>query len=312
MAGKQFQIPDQFNSVKQSDFNPDQVNSVKMNLFENYAKLKDYFAKSVGITYTKGWFSESQSSIYYQKMFLNSSSHLFLMDFDVPLYSISLSTRGSVRKFLSDFLNDYIDNELNSSYEEDPERYFDFFKTYGTHFFKSATLGGSLKYFCEAEKSLPENETTENFSIKLRSTFLKDLQTIRTNITSNNSNSVANNSCKTYVKITGGDQEMFQKNGFSSWHEKLIKRPQIIKGRLEVITSLIRDENKRNNLKKALNIYIGMSYLEESKRALNSYLIILPLKVKESIQFLMQKIDHLQQQDVPNLIELRKIMNQLK
>lgn len=238
-------------------------------------------------------------------MYLNSSSYLFLMEVDIPLYSASLPTRGAIRRFLSDFFTDYLNNELATRYEDDPERYFDFFKSYGTHYFKSATIGGSIKFLAEVDKPLKKNRTMEEFSQNLKSTFVRTLQGKKWNTTALPISNL------THVKIIGGDEEVFESEGFSSWYEKLNERPVIIKGRLEPITTLIRDETKRNNIQKALDVYVGMSYLEESKRALSSYLIVLPRKVKESIELLMKKIEDLQQQDVPTLSDIQKIVNQL-
>ncbi|XP_074599185.1 perivitellin-2 67 kDa subunit-like [Brevipalpus obovatus] len=315
--GKNYDIPDQILAIKQNEFDPETFEDLPVHLFDDWRKLKDHFARALGLgeSALKGWFSESGSMSYYQKILVNSTSLVMMAEASVPVLTVTMSPRGALRRSLNDVMSDYLSKDLPNSYEDDPERYLDFLRSYGTHYFKSGTLGGSIKFWTQVAKYPLRNRTSEYLIKNAKSVYYNVLENRGApsdpSFRNTSSDEIFQKHSKSSYRPFGGEESLLETDGFMSWKESLLEKPFIIDGRLESITTLIREEGKRIQMQKALSIYTGLSYLEESKRVLDSYLVILPQKVKENIQFLMKRIDAFQQLDVPNWETLKKIMDEL-
>ncbi|XP_015787179.1 perivitellin-2 67 kDa subunit-like [Tetranychus urticae] len=245
---------------------------------------------------------------------INSSYSLVTMEATLPLFTVNMPSKLPLRRYLSEFLSDYLEQELPESYESDPTRYLDFLKTYGTHYFRTTTLGGSIKFWSEVEPVLKNGLPSGQLQAKAQSLYENLLVNFGVS-DGNTDNSLDDFSMalmkSTHARVYGGDTSLYRTRGFKAWKDSLVKDPKLVSGLLSPITDLVKDNNKRQQLSKAIDIYLAMAYLQESRRLLQVYLIVLPIKVKENIENLMKRIDAIQSMEIATYDTVKQLLDQL-
>ncbi|XP_053205376.1 perivitellin-2 67 kDa subunit-like [Panonychus citri] len=347
IAGREYDVPDQVQNIKlseQESFITSLVSSTsspisllssssssssssvtpmtmtEVRLFEDFRLLKNHLSTSLGLgrSSSKGWFSETLSLSHFQQLMINSSTTLLTMEANSPLYTITLPSKLPLRRHLSEFLSDYLEQELPDSYDTDPTRYLDFLKTYGTHYYRTMTLGGSIKLWSEVSPNIRSGITTNTLQYKAQTLYenlLANFGAVQSSSSTPSENTMDSFQMTlmsvTHARVYGGDTNLYKTKGYQSWKESLMKDPKLISGLLSPITDLVKDNNKRTQLAKAMDIYLALAYLQESKRLLQVYLIILPIKVKENIENLMSRIDKIQDDDTPSYESVKQLLEQL-
>ena len=65
----------------------------------------------------------------------------------------------------------YLDRRITKSFTEQSERFEEFIKTFGTHYFQDAFFGGMLKLVVETERSYFERSTTVGVGLQAEGVF---------------------------------------------------------------------------------------------------------------------------------------------
>ena len=73
---------------------------------------------------------------------------------------------------LTKYAKIYLDRRLKSTtFNDSPEKYAEFIKTFGTHYFQDAFFGGMLKLLIETESSYFEKSTTVGVGLQAEGVF---------------------------------------------------------------------------------------------------------------------------------------------
>jgi len=272
---------------------PDQVISIdlmeKENMITNFAiihnlndiktQFKNDFPKNVD--YFRGFFSNADRYKKQEDTLLNSTKFLATMKAESRTIKINFAPRTSLRKSLSEFVNDFIEEELLNSYEDNPEKYKEFISMYGTHYFKSGTFGGAFVFTSEIEPTARHIFSDKEIASHIESYYLsiirrkgailkpKDLK---------NEIKLIKEKLTTTQSYFGGDELLLEIDRYDTWLATLIKSPWLIGGELAPITELIKNENMKHDLNKAIEIHMGLAYLKECERLLYSQLRRFPNK----------------------------------
>merc|ERR1712226_470081 len=153
---KTYQIPDQVWKIEAVP--GDSINK-QPTVFKSYEEIKQYLFDMVGLSKLNGAFSLSKG---FQdmtkdveldsKMIVDILSHFFNTEVMLePYHTIQLGFH--VESFLSTLADDY---------EDEPEGYDEFIRTFGTHYFSSATIGPSMRnlYFVESDYHVQHTESS--------------------------------------------------------------------------------------------------------------------------------------------------------
>lgn len=156
-----------------------------------------------------------------------------------------------------DFKSDF--NDLPATYEKDPEKYFQFIKDYGTHYFYKANFGGVLRMRVEISDNFHKTISKDELLAKVEAKYKAGPAFI--NMSLNNTEDLDKYST-TIWHFHGGEVYSSSSN-FSDWVPTVRKDPLLIAGKLRPITTVCEkyDANKSKELAKAIDTHIKRSYL---------------------------------------------------
>lgn len=251
---------------------PDEVSTVtpiskgfldaQVNIMKKSSDVLKTMSANIGFdTIIKGLFSASTS---YKKMtssFYNESRYVEQV---VAYQSVSRATL--IPKFalkLGKYAQLYVDKFLPSKFESGPEKYFEFIRTFGTHYFSNMNFGGSLQLYLETMKSYYQGKSDKAVKAESSASFFKILKAmggISWSVKKVDTKFTA--SSNQIIRYYGGNTNLLAAGGIAKWQPTVAKNPWVFSGQLVPLSDLIADSSKKESMKKATQIYVDLAYLD--------------------------------------------------
>ncbi|RWS10239.1 perivitellin-2 67 kDa subunit-like protein, partial [Dinothrombium tinctorium] len=265
-----YDLPDQAETVNSI---PGGVLDTSYKFLSNLKEFKKSRALSAGVAalFEEGMFSASGSYKRFQSSLTNSSRRIsevesffsaIQVDF-LPFWELSLSS--SALK--------YINNILPKDYTDNPSKYDDFFKYFGTHYFSTGKFGGLFRMSISIETSLFQTMNGRQIELNAKAAYMEILKA-KGGFSGNTTRMSADFSSKTDIsaRFYGGSANLLDEQGWKSWWSSLPKNPWLFAGKLEPIIKIFPDGPKKESMRIAYKVYLDKAYLKEIERLLYSFL----------------------------------------
>jgi len=168
---------------------------------------------------------------------------------------LSLPSAGIAMKMFYDQL-------LPNNYLENPAKYQEFLATFGTHFFQTATFGGTFRVGTQQTRDYALKHTTEELKTQLNILFMNQ---------TGQGKQIPEKTFLDKIEINwyGGNADLSPgKLNFSHWSSSVSSYPWLIAGHLEPIASLLPNGLKKNAINTAIGVKLDYAYLDELSRSL--------------------------------------------
>lgn len=265
----------------------------------------------------RGAFSKSASYKTYQSILLNNTKTIASLQLITPTTRINLAPRTSLRKSLSEFMEDFMSEELPGRYEEAPEKYLEFIENYGTHYFKSALFGGVFKYLTQIDTSKDKEDskplTDADLTKSINNYFMSLLSRkgVVSKVFEKKENKAFREKLATNQSYYGGDAFLLEVDRYENWLPTVPRNPWLVNGQFGSITELIRNETIRNELNKAIEVHMGLAYISELIRLATNQMNKFPNKLAKT-GLLLEKIDKMLKFQIPSLDQVKVMIKELE
>lgn len=236
--------------------------NAQVNIVKKSSDVLKMMSANIGFdTVIKGLFSASAS---YKKMtssFYNESRYVEHVVAHQSVSRVSLIPKFILK--LGKYAQLYVDKFLPSKFESDPQKYFEFITTFGTHYFSTVNYGGSLQLYLETMKSYYQGKSDKDVQAEASATFYKILKGMGgTSWSVKKVDTKFTASSNQIIRYYGGDTNLLASGGIAKWQPTVAKNPWVFGGQLVPLGDLITDSSKRESMKKATQIYIDLAYLD--------------------------------------------------
>lgn len=303
LDGVVYDVPDQVLSI---DLLPRESLKTHLGIVNNLEDTKNELKGPLGLLERndRGLLSNSDSYKLFQNTLVNSTKFIATLQLITPSAKISLAPRTSLRKSLTEFMTDFLNEEMPPRYHQSPEKYREFITNYGTHYFKNALFGGVISYVSQIESSvrdfLTERELRQNINMYFMALLSrkgvvskvfekKESKSFREKLTTNQS-------------YYGGDAFLLEIDRYEHWLPTLARNPWLVSGELAPITDLVRNETLKQELDKAIQVHLGLAYIQDCKRVLHAQMHKFPNKITK-ISPLISKIERMMSGSQANSLE---------
>ncbi len=235
-------------------------------MFTSEIKVKEsffFFSGSLGETYRKT-----------VEKITNETKSISIIDANLSAYEIDLSPHWSNETKLTNDMNAYIERMQTKNYNESSKEYIEFIETYGTHYFSNAKFGGKIRVVIEIDEKLYKimnfNSIKQNAEIQLKYLsaslgidfgFENTNQVVDSNFKSNT---------KSEIRYYGGFHGLSEKMD-KNWALSIYRMPWLLGGELRPITDFIKNEQIREEMTTAIQIYLDKAYLSELQHLVGLY-----------------------------------------
>jgi len=170
---------------------------------------------------------------------------------------------------LSHNFQNYINKRLTGKFEDDPDVYYDFIRTFGTHYFESALFGGYLHQRTTIKNNYLRTMESQQIKAHLEVKFLwfvtasADYNSTKTKI---DENIEANSENDFYYY--GGITDLFNRNEsdrLKKWSDTIHRDPWLFGGQLMPVSNLISNATIRAEVKKAVSFVFAKAFLHDFK-----------------------------------------------
>ncbi|XP_075256813.1 perivitellin-2 67 kDa subunit-like isoform X2 [Convolutriloba macropyga] len=212
-------------------------------------------------------------------------------------------------------------NNLPNSFEQNKERYTDFIRTFGTHYFTSAKMGPFIQHVYRTSRPYMDRFGKEQLKEDAKKSFLTWVRThanySRSSMDSDSAFDVASPS-DAFNKYTlsqeqliyGGQTSTFMEQGLFPWAYEAIKSPWIFSGQLRTLSDLIEKKSpKREALEKAVQSYLDKAYLSELETIVADVIKTIPISEDSSNEQTTDNGTELQSESA-KLMDLLKMVKQ--
>jgi len=232
-------------------------------IFESYEEVKMDIAVSANVDYKDGMFSGSTSYRRAQELMSNSSKYIADTTAFFSAFQADLSPYWATSSGVN-FLK-FVKYELPKTYEENPDKYEELFREYGTHFFTGGQFGGLYRLTITLDKTLRTKMSEENIKININATIFENLKAIGAfDDQSIEINSEFQSLSQTTARYYGGNIPMEGPTLWKNWFQSVPKNPWLFSGYLTPITNLIPDdEEKKGAVILAMETHLAIAYLKD-------------------------------------------------
>ena len=297
-----FQLPDQIETLNVAS---EQAFEITADAYKSVRELKEKLSQQVGLSYRNGMFSNS--GIFQRANQVFSEAPYVISD----VMSITYKTEARIETLKPNkYVRKYIDM-LPKTYEDDPFKYESFIETFGTHFFEMVSIGSVIRnqttvkrdfYSDQQEKTL-KFESTNNLLNWLKN---KDDQNKSNNPWKNVFGRISQ--VMSYNRDLSNTWSKKHENKKSLYNERLI----IYQGKMNPISDLIEDNEKRDSMIEAVQQYLNKVFLSEMEFKLNKTLTTLEVKSQFSVlQKLAAEIRNLTQIKFPSVDYINSLASDL-
>jgi hypothetical protein len=292
-----YDVPDQVETINSL---PGGILDFESNLYKNHEEVKNTMSANVGLGYTPGFFSVSGSYRQSQKAILKNVNTVTTLFAYTSAYEIVLKPYWGVKIGAS--AQNFIDQFLPNTYQQNPAKYQEFLSIFGTHFFSIGYFGGCLTTKIEITESLTEKMNDNEIKAEAKATFL-DLLKAHGGYTGA-TNKVSHDSKKNsfiHEAYYGGNANLLSKGGanYSQWWNSVARNPWLFGGKLMPITALLKPSPKRDAITQAIIIRHDKAYIEELIRTID-YVSKLQLTNKTLANNYRNQLISLRNQVIPN------------
>jgi len=163
---------------------------------------------------------------------------------------------------LTKYAQMYLDRRLTGSFTQMPERYQEFIKNFGTHYFQEAVFGGMLKLVVETESKYYEQTTTHKVGLQAQAKFAQ-LVKLKGGIGFENTHvdNSFESSSKSLLRYWGGFTNLLDQGEIKDWMPTVMENPWLFRGNLMPIHELITDGTKKKEMKLAVQVHLDKAYL---------------------------------------------------
>lgn len=293
LDGVEYDVPDQVLSI---DLLPRDSLKTHLGIINNLDEARNELKGPLGMLDrpVRGLFSESGSYKSYQRVILNGTKFLATLQVVTPSTRINLAPRTSLRKSLTEFMSDFLSEEMPKKYRESPDKFQEFIQNYGTHYFKSAMFGGVFSHVTQVDQSvrefLSDREIRQNINMYFMA--LLSRKGVVSKVFEKKDNKSFREKLTTNQSYYGGDAFLLEIDRYENWLPSLPRNPWLVSGQLAPITELIRNETLKAELDTAIQVHLGLAYIQDCKRILNAQMKKFPSKVTK-ISPLIDKIERM-------------------
>lgn len=248
--GESFDVPDQVDSVV-IESSGQQTSSVTTIKSESQISQALSISAGISVDTAKAGFSSSASYAEMQEAITKYGRTVSQMSAVYTTCSANLSPNLLLGQNPLQTLS-----RLPSDFTADTEGYYDFIKTYGTHYFNKGKLGGMFLFTSETDMSYFQNKNSQQIEANVKATFASILST-ETGGSSDESKEVIEFKESSLItsKFFGG-QTNLAADGLTKWQPTIAKLPYFMSGTLNTISSLIADTTKRASMELAVKNYL--------------------------------------------------------
>ncbi|XP_059159764.1 perivitellin-2 67 kDa subunit-like [Physella acuta] len=258
--GKVYDLPDQ---VWQITSVPGGYMSSEVTTLTTTTQVRDSLSASVGVEGESGQFAFSTSVSFnlMQSSITNSSSVLSVVTAFSGAVRIDVNPPQNLQ--LDAAPQKYIDTNLTGSFESNPDAYYKFIKTYGTHYFSRGNFGGYIKMVCETKSDYFATTSETSIETNAQASYNEMIAQAGTSTPlSSKVDSTYKNNTKTSIKFYGGDTALIAKEGLGKWQPSVEDNPWLYSGKLKPISDLIKNATKKAEMIKAVEFYMLKNQLD--------------------------------------------------
>ncbi|VDI18488.1 Hypothetical predicted protein [Mytilus galloprovincialis] len=260
LNGKTYNIPDQIWNIVNI---PNGLLDTYVEIHKNSHSFKKSMSARVDVGLFKGLFSSSVTYTKMQQYFQKASKYVEDLTSQTAGYKINMIPEwglefGRVAKM-------YIDRLLPETLNDKSiKKYMKFIDTFGTHYFNHGRFGGILRLLLATDASYFEKKTEKRITLEAKSLFKKILKIGGKSTTSTKIiDTKFTNSTRNHVRYYGGKTNLLAAGGISTWIPTVLDNPWLYGGGMREISDLIVNDNKRQSMKRAVQIYTDKAYLHE-------------------------------------------------
>jgi len=267
LDGKEYDLPDQISGAEPV---PGGLKSTKVEIFRKLDQVINSMKLSVGIGDALGLFMLSPSLKFAHSTLTNTSR--YMEEVKAHVSSFRADHAPSWVMELTKYAKIYLDRRLKSTtFNDSPEKYAEFIKTFGTHYFQDAFFGGMLKLLIETESSYFEKSTTVGVGLQAEGVF-GEVVKLKGGVGVSNTNVDGNfkKSSKQSMRYYGGNLNLLDKAGMKDWMPTVMGNPWLFRGNLKPIYELIQDEGTKKEMKLAVQVHLDKAYLTYLRKMIES------------------------------------------
>ena len=259
---------------------------------------------------SRGDFINSAPYNLYRDILVNTSDTLIAFTATLPVASIVLAPRTTLRKSLSEFMIDFMAEELTGRYEDNPAKFLEFIGNYGTHYFRSGLYGGIFNFISTIDARVKEDMTEQQILHNMQLHYGNILARKGVKGLEKHDLQISKDLIATSQAYYGGDAFLLDINSYESWTSTVARNPWLLGGNVAPITELIRNDSIRAQVTKAIDVYTKMAYIQESHRILETHLKRHPTKATK-LGPMMGKIHKIRQSFGSNPEEVDNLISEL-
>jgi len=293
---KIYDEPDQIGNVAEINAG---FSSNKADVMKTRSDVSKFMSVNAGIG-VPGLFQLSPSYSKMTAMVTEKKKSLASSEQVVTAFAASMIPFISLQ--ITPHLENYIEERLKNTFEEDPDPYRTFINVWGTHFFHKANFGGLIRVLMEMDSSFAEKKTQHAIGVQA-SGIIKGIQ-LSAGFKSESKSMTSDFQKHTSVtkRILGGDYSVFLKEGFNAWQTTVAESPWLYKGKLMSVHLLIKDAKKRKEMLKAIDEHMMKAQLEAARRMAKKKLLEMMgdlLFREKKLQSYIKKCEELMIKDFP-------------
>ena len=319
---EKYELPDEIDSLLDRRMGHMKYSTVEYVSNEDVMKARKYHM-DVTTVFELGMFSLGLSYDELFKHFLNVANNVTDVTVEYMMYTVTLKhhkllrTKKDIEKIVG---------ELEPKFENDPDKYENFVKQFGTHFIEKATFGGQvrLRFFEADKKSSKSSKTDKLMESKITAVFAALIAIINFSgeMHDGNLKILESRASATFCDYFGGQMnicDMKTKNtskAIEEWKRGLHLEPWFIGAEIAPLSDLIQDSEKRESMERAREVYLLKLHLEQElqpllyqslgARRLNQDVTDEPIKA------LKLKLKQLMDEKIPDLNNVKELEDEIQ
>jgi len=303
--GKEYDEPDQIDGVTAipAGWTSDKADIMKSRSdVSKFISVNGGFGDALGLFKLSASYSKMTSMVNEKKEFVASSKKV------VPMFTARMVPFNKLK--VTDSIQAYIEDDLTSTFEEDPEPYRLFISFWGTHFFHNANFGGVIQVLLEMDASFAEKQSQKAIGAQASGIIKGFSLGGGVESKSDSMNSDFRKHTSVTKLVLGGHLKTFLKEGFKSWQPTVAEAPWLFRGKLVSIHLLFKDKEKRKEMKKAIDEHMMKAQLKAAQRMARMKLPSLVGDISEKEEKLKSYIDkctELMDEDFPQKKEVQML-----
>lgn len=263
---KEYDLPDQISGAEPV---PGGLKSTKVEVFRKLDQVINSLKLSVGIGDALGLFMLSPSFNFAHSTLTNTTR--YYEEVRAHVSSFRADHAPSWVMELTKYAQMYIDRRITGKFTEQPEKFNEFIRNFGTHYFQDAFFGGMLKLVVETERSYFERSTTVGVGLQAEGLFGQMVK-LKGGIGVSNTNvdGTFKSMSKESMRYYGGFTNLLDKGSMKDWMPTVMGSPWLFRGNLKPIYELMTDDTKKNEMKLAVQVHLDKAFLTYLRKMIES------------------------------------------